>query len=36
MTNATTMAALSLAVCAAWAALLTFASIRMFTHAAVQ
>jgi ABC-2 type transport system permease protein len=36
MTNVTAMAALSLAVCAAWAALLTFASIRMFTRAAVQ
>jgi ABC-2 type transport system permease protein len=36
MTSVTTMAALSLAVCAAWAALLTLAAIRLFTRTAVQ
>ena len=36
MTNLTAMAAMSLAVCAAWAGLLTFASIRLFTRSAVQ
>ena len=36
MTNVSAMAALSLAVCAIWAGLLTFASIRLFTRSAVQ
>ncbi len=36
MTNVTAMATLSVAVCAAWALLLTFAAIRLFTRSAVQ
>jgi ABC-2 type transport system permease protein len=36
MTNITTMAAMSLTICALWAGLLTFASIRLFTRSAVH